>query len=461
MHFVDLPFDILVCILSELNTAATWQIRGLRNLVRSVKNSKEEDLVDIVAKFGPLCSVGIECTTNNASPDSWVWRASVMHTSLRASLHTLHTLIFCVSLEFISVFLPPPTLVFPNIRTLVIKLFTIPVTAAIGGHPSMNPLVLSAFETHIKPFIARHSRSLCSLDLTSPKRELSKILMRHSLRIDNYTVDIALVLRAIPPIDHLAAISFIVLNTIPANELPHIAKFLGAHAGTLRTLNISFSGTYWSPAEIACTTRLLASIRLPQLEELSIDCGRYSCAPDAVLETAILECIRCHPALKSLSLLGVTQSPAGVDQLLDPVAGCFRQGVHLHRLRLNLEELTPSVLRMFANNLPNLHELELRTLRWRRRTGCIGVHRDRVYGEEYEFAVAVSRHRYPNWRLRHLFLTYGSGITKYCAVAVMTALPALHTLNGLGRTQFLEEAQENITGYQAECLPWDLQRSVT
>lgn len=465
------------------------KLSRIHNLVRSIRISKEKDLVDIVAKFGPLCSVRIEYA-DYARPESCqAWRASVVHTSLCASLHTLHTLILCVPLEVISAFLPPPTLTFPNLRTLAIKLFTIPVVATVGGRPSMNPLALSTLETHIIPFISRHSQLLCNLDLMPPIREMSRILMRHSLRIDNYTIDIARVSRAIPRIDCLAAISFGIFNTIPANELPHIAKFLSAHAGTLRRLNISFSRTYWPPAELACTARFLASLCLPQLEGLFIDCGRYSCPPDAVLETAILACIRCHPALKSLSLLGAIQSPDGMDQLLDPVAGCFGEGVHLHCLRLSLEEFTPSVLRMLANNLPNLHELELHTLRWRRRTGSIGVDRDHVYGEEYEvrhvqvwardqntntnipfpnlcahfqqFALAVSRHRYPNWRLRHLFLTYGNEITKYCAVAVVTALPALHSLNGVGRTEFLAEAQGYITGYPAQCLPWDPQLSTT
>ena len=73
----------------------------------------------------------------------------------------------------------------------------------------------------------------------------------------------------------------------------------------------------------------------------------------------------------------------------------------------------------------------------------------------HQFAVTMSRHRYPNWRLRHLNLSYATGKAKFCAVAMVTALPGLHTFNGVGRTEFLAEAQAYATDYPAERLPWD------
>ena len=353
-------------------------------MVRSIKKFREEGLDDIVAKFGPLSSVRVECITN-ASPDSYVWGASAVHTSLRVSLHTLHTLILCVPLELISVFLPPPTLTFPNLQTLAIKLLTFAVIAVVGEPHCMNPLVLNPIETYIKPFIARHSRSLCSLDFAPPTGELLRNLVRPPLRIMSCAIDIAHVLRSIPRIDRLTSISFTILNNTPADALPDIAKFLTVHAGTLRTLNICFSMSYWTPAELAVIASFLDSLRFPQLEDLFIGCGNYPWPPNAVLERATQACIRDHPTLKSLRILGGTQSPLAIDQLFDPVVGCFGKGVlGLYSLQLRLQELTPSVLGMFANNLPNLHELHLLPLRYRRRTGSTGAHADRVFGEEYE-----------------------------------------------------------------------------
>ncbi|KJA26566.1 hypothetical protein HYPSUDRAFT_36278, partial [Hypholoma sublateritium FD-334 SS-4] len=58
----------------------------------------------------------------------------------------------------------------------------------------------------------------------------------------------------------------------------------------------------------------------------------------------------------------------------------------------------------------------------------------------------MRRARYPHWALRHLVVS-AVNITKYCAVAVVTALPALHTLNWTGRTQYLEEQRKYIIGY--------------
>ncbi len=58
----------------------------------------------------------------------------------------------------------------------------------------------------------------------------------------------------------------------------------------------------------------------------------------------------------------------------------------------------------------------------------------------------MRRARYPHWALRHLVLSVAD-ITKYCAVAVVTALPALHTLNWTARTQYLAEQRKYVIGY--------------
>lgn len=53
MHLVDLPFDILVCILLELTTAATWEIRGLNRALYRASAKRLFKCIDIKLDYPP------------------------------------------------------------------------------------------------------------------------------------------------------------------------------------------------------------------------------------------------------------------------------------------------------------------------------------------------------------------------------------------------------------------------
>ncbi len=169
-------------------------------------------------------------------------------------------------------------------------------------------------------------------------------LVRPPLRMMSCTIDIARVLRSMPRIDRLTSITFTIPHNTPADALPDIAKFLRVHAGTLRTLNICFSMSYWTPTELALIASFIDSLRLPQLEDLVIGCGNYPWPPNTVLERATQACIRDHRGLKSLRILGGTQSPLAIDQIFDPVGDAWARacpGTGVYSLQLRLQELTP------------------------------------------------------------------------------------------------------------------------
>ncbi|KJA26579.1 hypothetical protein HYPSUDRAFT_63832 [Hypholoma sublateritium FD-334 SS-4] len=408
----------------------------IRDLVRARAHSRAEDLGGAVARLGPLCAVTVECT-DHPRPGGWAWRAAVVHAALCASLDTLTTLSLCVPLEIVPAFLPP-ALTFPRLHTLAVRLFTLPVVSAAGVVARADPRPLRAAEAHIGAFVARHTGSLCSLDFSMPPIYVARFLGAPRV-IEHYAVDAARVLRAVPPVGQLSTVALSVLSTASFASLPPIATFLTAYGGTLRALTLTVGRPYvqWSSAQAATTPALLGALRLPQLADLSIRCTGTAWPADAALEAAVCACVRAHAELTALGLYGVALSARGAGRLT---------GARLRRLALAVDVLTPGVLWLFADNLPALHSLEIFTERWCECTGPDGAPGEHRPGEEYEFALAMRRARYPHWALRHLVLSVAD-ITKYCAVAVVTALPALHTLNWTARTQYLAEQRKYVIGY--------------